>query len=219
MKGTWIKYTVKQLAWIKRHRKLPRRAAHLLFVKKFRRKDVTVGMIKALCQRQGWKTGRTGCFAPGAEPANKGKPCPPGIGGRHPNSRKTQFRKGQRPHTTKFPGYERVDKKDGYVYLCIAEANPYTGFEHRQVLKHKYLWEKQHGPVPEGHCLKSKDGIRTNTDPGNWYLVPRAMLPRLAGRWSVNYDSAPAELKPTLFAIAKLEQAAREKRTRKSREH
>lgn len=209
MKGTWIKYTVKQLAWIKRHRKRPRREAHRLFVKRFRRKDISVEDIKALCTRRGWLTGRTGCFAKGSEPHNKGKPCPPGTGGRHRNSRKTQFKKGQRPHTTKYPGYEYVDRKDGYVYLCVPETNPHTGFEHRFVLKHKHLWEKLNGPVPEGHCLKSRDGIRTNTDPANWFLIPRAMLPRLSGRWGTNYDTAPAELKPALLAIAKLETKAR----------
>lgn len=209
MKGAHIKYTAKQLAWIKRHRKLARRELQQLFVKTFRRKDVTVGNLKALCTRKGWKTGRTGCFAPGIVPHNKGKPCPPGTGGRHRNSRKTQFKKGGRPGNTKYPGYERVDKKDGYVYLCVAEKNPYTGFEHRFVLKHKHLWEKLHGPVPASHCLKAVDGIRTNTDPANWELIPRAMLPRLSGRWGVNYDTAPAEMKPTLFAVAKLETKAR----------
>jgi hypothetical protein len=209
MRGTPIKWTVTQLAWLKRNRRKPRRIAHQLFVKKFRRKDVSVEDIKGLCTRRGWKTGRTGCFAKGVIPHNKGKPCPPGKGGRHRNSRKTQFKKGQKPHNTVFPGYERVDQKDGYVYFCVPETNPYTGFEHRLVLKHKYLWEQKHGPVPEGHCLKSRDGIRTNTDPENWELIPRAMLPRLSGRWGTNYDTAPAELKPTLFAIAKLETKAR----------
>lgn len=216
MKGTCIRYTAKQLAWIKRHRKLPRREAQRLFTKKFRRKDVSVDAIKALCTRKGWMTGRTGCFPKGSVPFNKGKPCPPGKGGNSRNARKTQFKKGQRPHTTKHVGYEYVAKKDGYVYLCVPEINPHTGFEHRFVLKHKYLWEKLHGPVPEGHCLKSRDGIRTNTDPANWFLIPRAMLPRLAGRWGTNYDTAPPEVKPTLFAIAKLESKARTIRRGKS---
>lgn len=204
MKGTWTQYTAKQLTWIRAHRKMARRALHQAFVKRFKRKDVTKDNIKALCTRRGWKTGRTGCFPKGSVPANKGQKMP-----FNPNSAKTQFKKGQRSHTTKHVGYEYVSKKDGYTYLCIDEVNPHTGFEHRFVMKHKHLWEKINGPVPADHCLKSKDGNRLNTDPGNWELVPRSMLPRLAGRWGVPYDSAPAELKPTLFAIAKLETKAR----------
>ena len=48
-KGTWFHYTPTQLAWIKAHRKLPRRALHLLFTKKFHRTDTTVDALKRLC--------------------------------------------------------------------------------------------------------------------------------------------------------------------------
>lgn len=204
MKGTHTKYTPAQFAWIKRHRKLPRCDLHRLFLKTFRRRDVTVDNIKALCTRKGWLTGRTGRYAPGAVPSNKGKKMP-----FNPNSARTQFKKGRPPHNTTFAGHERICKKDGYVYISINETNPHTGFERRDVLKHKYLWEKKHGPVPAGECLKSLDGNKANTDPGNWVPVPRSMLPRLAGRWGTHYDTAPGELKPTLFAIAKLESKAR----------
>lgn len=212
MKGKWIKYTAKQLAWIKSHKKLPRRALHLLFVKKFRRLDLTVDALKALCLRHGWKTGRTGCYPKGAVPANKGKKMPFNA-----NCAATQFKKGQRPPNAKPVGYEKTTK-DGYIEVSIAETNPHTGYGRRFVLKHRYLWEKLNGPVPKGMRLKSLDGNRLNTDPANWVAVPMSMGPRLAGRWSMNYDKAPVDLKPTIFAIAKLEEAARAKRSRKGDE-
>jgi len=205
MKGTWLKWTARQLAWIKRHRKLPRRAAHLRFVKKFRRKDVTLAAFGSLCKRKGWRTGRTGQYVPGSVPHNTGRKMPFNA-----NSARTQFKKGNRPHNTKFAGHERVTK-DGNIEISINETNPHTGFERRYVQKQIYLWEKAHGPVPKGHVLKSVDGDKANTDPGNWRPVPRAMMPRLNGRWGTHYDSAPAELKPTLFVIARLEHAARDK--------
>ena len=155
-------------------------------------------------------TGRTGKFKKGQEPANKGKPMPS-----HPNSARTQFRKGARPHTWRGPGHESIDSKDGYVWMIVAERNPYTGAATRRVMKHRYLWERANGPVPEGHVLKCLDGDKTNTDPANWIAIPRGLLPRLAGRWSRSYDDAPAEIKPTLLAIARLENAAREARRRK----
>lgn len=127
----------------------------------------------------------------------------------HPNSARTRFKPGQRPHNTRKPGDEYVCAKDGYVYLCIPETNPHTGFEHRFVLKHKYLWGQANGPIPEGHCLKSRDGNRQNTDPSNWMCIPRSMLPRLSGRWTLPYDQAPDELKPLVLATAKLKHTAK----------
>lgn len=191
---------------------MPRRDLHAAFVARFERPEIVLDHIRALCTRRGWKTGRNGRFVKGQVPANKGKRCPPGKGGRHPNARLTQFKPGQRPKNTKKPGDEYVSSKDGYVYLCIPETNPHTGFDHRFVLKHKYLWEQANGPVPEGHCLKSRDGNRQNTDPSNWMCIPRSMLPRLSGRWTLPYDDAPDELKPLVLATAKLKHAAHEKR-------
>ena len=211
MKGTWIKYTAAQLAWIKGRSKLPRRALHLLFVKKFRRRDVTVDALKALCLRKGWKTGRTGCYPKGSVPMNKGQKMPFNA-----NCARTQFKKGQHPPNAKPVGYEKKSK-DGYIEISIAETNPHTGYARRFVLKHKYLWEKQNGPVPKGHCLKSIDGDKTNTDPGNWQLIHRAVLLRLNGKWGPHYDSAPAELKPTILTLAQLDHKARA--LRQGKEH
>jgi hypothetical protein len=42
--------------------------------------------------------------------------------------------------------------------------------------------------------------------------VPRALLPRLNGRFGRGYDEAPEELKPTIMAVAKLEHSVRERR-------
>lgn len=151
----------------------------------------------------------------GAEPFNKGKKCPPGVGGNHPNARRTQFRKGQEPHNTHYLGHERVSK-DGYVEVSIDETNPHTGYERRYVLKHRYEWEKANGPIPENYALKCLDGNRLNCDPSNWEAVPRALLPRLAGgnryHRKLAFDDAPAELKPTILAVAKVEHAVKKAR-------
>lgn len=204
MKGTYIRYSSAQLAFIKRRRKLPRRELHAEFCRAFRRRDVSLENLKALCSRKGWYTGRDGCFNKGHAPANKGKKMPYNA-----NSARTRFKKGGLPANTKYAGYERVSK-DGYVEISVEQTNPHTGFERRFVLKHRWLWEQKHGPVPEGMALKCK-GDRLNTDPSNWELVPRALLPRLNGRFGRGYDAAPAELKPTIMAVAKLEHRIREK--------
>lgn len=201
MKGRGIHYSPKELAWIKKHCAMPRQDAHAAFCRKFSRSDVTLDNLKALCTRKQWKTGRTGCFSKGHAPHNRGKTMP-----YHANSAKTQFKKGGLPHNTKYLGHERVTV-DGYMEISIAETNPHTGYGRRYVLKHRHLWEQQHGPVPDGHVLKSLDGNRLNTDPSNWALIPRGLMPFLNGHRGPAYDQAAPDVKPVILTLAKLKRA------------
>lgn len=214
MKGQPIIYSPEEMAWLEKNKTLIIGEYHAAFVREFGREDIAAKNLHALRKRKGWRTGRTGCFEKGQAPFNKGVPCPEGKGGRHPNARKTQFRKGNMPHNTQYLGHERVSK-DGYVEISIDETNPHTGFERRYVLKHLYLWEKKNGPVPKGMCLKAVDGNRQNSEPDNWVLIPRGVLPRLNGGRACRimaYDTAPDELKPALLTLARVEQKASELR-------
>lgn len=212
MKGRQIRYSPDELRWIEAQCHLPRRDLHAGFCKTFKRSDVKVEDIKALCSRRRWNTGRTGHFEKGSVPANKGKPCPPGTGGNHPNARRTQFKPGSIPQTYRGPGYERICDKDGYVILIVAEKNPWSGASTRLVLKHRWLWEKKNGPVPIGHVLKCRDGNKLNTDPANWELISRAVLAVLNRKHNgLDHATAPAELKPAILTIAKLKHAGRAK--------
>ena len=112
-KGVCIAWLPEELAWIEAHCDWPRATLHKGFCARFGR-DVSLGAIKALCKRKGWLTGRTGCFEKGLVPANKGKKMP-----FNQNSARTQFKKGNLPHNTKFLGHERLTK-DGYVEVSIA---------------------------------------------------------------------------------------------------
>lgn len=198
MKGHPNLYSAEELAWIESHRGEPRRVAHAAFVARFGRHDISLGAYTGLCKRKGWATGRTGHYPKGQQPWNAGKSMPYNA-----NSARTRFKKGNRPHNTKFEGHERLTK-DGYVEISIAEINPHTGFERRYVQKHRHLWEKENGAVPEGMCLKCLDGNRRNTAPSNWEAVPRALVPHLQGRYGLDYDGADPALRPAIMAIAKL---------------
>lgn len=177
------KFSDAELDFIKRRKKMPRRELHAEFIQTFGRKDISVLSIKWICQSNGWRTGRTGHFEKGSKP-------------------KSPFKKGGRPMHP-FPktwpiGSEYVDRC-GYVRLYVAPR--------KFVVKHRILWERANGPIPVGYRLKCK-GDRSNCDPSNWEAIPNGMIRRLCQR---NYDAAPAELKPTIMAVAKLEDFIRRK--------
>lgn len=209
MKGRYIPYSAAELAWLEAHKTLARGEYARAFNAKFARVVDAIN-LHALRKRKGWSTSRDGRFVKGQAPANKGKPCPPGRGGRHPNARRTQFKPGVRLGRAKANykpiGTERLSKK-GYLERKLHDGLP---LQSRWRGVHRIRWEEANGPQPKGHCLKCLDGDRRNTDPSNWELIPRAMMPRLVvGKYGhgFDYDAAPAELKPTILAIAKLKHA------------
>ncbi len=107
---------------------------------------------------------RRGCFEPGMRPWNKG------AKGLDLSQGKGQFRKGNRPHTWVPVGHERISK-DGILERKVTDAGPAK--DHFQSV-HSILWEEHHGPIPEGHVVRFRDGDRTNFDISNLELVSRA---------------------------------------------
>ena len=88
-----------------------------MFNKKF-------GTKKTSQQISSWKANRKldsglrGYFPKGHVPINKGTKGMFNVGGN-----KTSFKKGQRPANYKPVGYERIDKKDGYIYIKVQNHN------------------------------------------------------------------------------------------------
>lgn len=203
MKGRWIRYSPAEQAWLAAHKHLPRRELWQGFITTFGRKDVSDTNIKSYCTRQGWKTGRTGCFVPGQPPMNKGLKMPSNA-----RSAAHQFKPGQVP-PNRNPLWTERDDGYGYIEMKAPAPNPYTGHKTRYIHKHRWNWEQANGPLPKGMVLKCLDGNKRNCAAENWEAIPRALLPRLNGRFGRAYDSAAPALKPTIMAIAKLEHAAR----------
>jgi len=211
MKGRQIRYSCAEMAWLEANRQLVISDYHRAFCGTFRREDVSAANLHALRKRKGWRTGRTGWFAKGKSPHNKGQKCAPGTGGLHPNARKSHFAKGAMSGRAaaryKAIGTERISN-DGYRERKIHDGHP---LQSRWQLVHRIEWESVNGPVPEGMALKCL-GDRLNTHPSNWTLVPRAILPRLNGgrnKAHIAYDQAPEELKPAVLAVAQLEHTSR----------
>ncbi|CAM4091463.1 HNH endonuclease [Bordetella tumbae] len=104
--------------------------------------------------------GVSGRFQPGIVPWNKGKP---GSAGLHPNSRRTQFKKGEMcgaaRHNYVPIGTTRMSK-DGYLEVKTNDDHPVP--VRRWVAVHRVVWEAEHGPIPKGHIVCFKPGMRTS---------------------------------------------------------
>lgn len=205
--GKSLIFTPDQTAWLRENAGLSRAEVGPAFTAAFPGSSITTAQIVSWRKNHKVRTGRTGRFEKGQAPWSKGRKLDP-----HPNSRATMFPRGHKPHNARPIGYERLNP-DGYVLVCVDRPNPFRPeMRTHMAFKHKELWIAAHGPIPEGHVLKCLDGDKTNCDPSNWEAVPQGLLPRLNGKSGRNYDHAPAELKPTILAIAKLEHKVREVR-------
>ena len=114
----------------------------------------------------------------------------------------TSFKKGNAPPNRKPLFSERVCPKDGFILIKVPERNPYTGFPTRYKHKHVYVYEQEHGPVPEGMVVALIDGDKTNCEPENLMLISRATLLNLN---QLGYKDMPDKLKPSVLALAKLQ--------------
>lgn len=186
--------------------------------------------VLGLCKSEAFRASPDACRLRrgdnvGAEFRFKKGQAPPNKGVKHPKGwapgrmRETQFAPGQIGHNWKPIGSTRL--VDGYSYTKVTDDRN-VSWSRNWKATHVIRWEAENGPIPEGHCLKSRDGNRLNVDPANWQLIARSMLLRLSGGrlGRIGYDEAPEELKPTIMAVAKLENAVRiRKRTRQQTTH
>ena len=154
----------------------------------------TIGQIRTAIKNRGITSGWTGRFPKGITPWNSGTK---GLTGRN----KTSFKKGNVPPNRKPLWTERITR-DGYIEIKVPQRNPYTGHATRYVLKHVYLYEKEFGPAPDGHVVIFLDGNQQNCEPKNLATVHRLELLRLN---KLGYKAAPAEVKPSVLALARLE--------------
>jgi hypothetical protein len=103
-------------------------------------------------------------FPKGHVPQNKGKKMPPET---RAKVERTFFKKGQKPHNTKFDGYERVNVY-GYTEVRMADR-VFVG-------KHRLIWEQQNGTIPPGMAIIFADGDKQNFAIDNLLCVSRGDL-------------------------------------------
>ena len=116
--------------------------------------------LGGLCKRKGWNNGLDTRFHEDQVSWNKGTK---GLTGRN----RTTFKKGQLPHNHKPVGHE-YKTVDGYIMIKTAEPKTFE-------LKHRYVWQQEHGVIPKGHVIRFLDSDRSNCDIDNLICVPMAV--------------------------------------------
>lgn len=128
--------------------------------------EVTLKQCKTIRTNHHMFSKITGQYQPGNIPPNKGKHpwkngCPEGM-------RRTQFKKGHPPHNAKPVGYERLDRKTGYILIKVPGKR-------KMVLKHRWMWEQANGPIPKGYILVFLNGDKTDCRLENLKMIPRRL--------------------------------------------
>lgn len=221
-------YSKTELAFLKKNASKPRADLLAAFVKKFGREDVTKWNLQDLMRRRGWygfgKTApifnelelnflqqhkelpRRELLTLVREKFNK-----PTL--KYESLKEVCKRKrilSGRACPPKLPVGSRSVAHNGCVRIKINDKVGVGERNSNYKYEHRLRWEELYGPIPKGHKLKCITADRTNTTPSNWACVPNGVMPRLAKR---GFAAAPAELKPTILAVSKLEHEI-QKRTR-----
>lgn len=147
-----MKFRAEHYAYCRQHCTLPRKELTERFNAHFGTNH-SVSTINTYCKRNGILTGRKGRYGPGHTPKDGSAP-PPASG----------FKKGNKCWKERPVGSIRMDK-DGYQIVKIAQ--------NQWRLLHNVEWEKQHGKIPAGYCLRFLDGDKTNCALENLALLPR----------------------------------------------
>lgn len=111
-----------------------------------------------------------GCFKKGNVPANKGKKWDEYLSKeQQERSRITCFKKGNIPANHREIGEERTTK-DGYVEIKVKDGCLNDNWE----LKHRYIYKKHFGNIPEGYNIIFLDGDRKNFDINNLKAIKKS---------------------------------------------
>ena len=126
-------------------------------------------------QARAWKLGlksginnkhNAGRFQKGATPPNKGQKVDEET---YAKIKHTFFQPGQEPHNTKHDGAISIrrDTSTGkpYKYIRLAKG--------KWEQYHRWLWKKEHGPIPRNYVIAFIDGDSMNCDINNLKAITR----------------------------------------------
>lgn len=123
----------------------------------------SASQMKSYRNRKGIVTGLDCRYKKGCVPVNKGKKMLPEV---YAKCSATMFKKGRKPNNWKPVGSERVESKDGYMLVKVAEPNKWKP-------KHIVIWEQANGPVPAGYKIMFADQNKRNFNLDNLLLISK----------------------------------------------
>lgn len=124
--------------------------------------DVSPLQIRTFKKNHKLRSGIDGRFKKGHIPHNKG------IKGVFKGDKSTWFKNGHKPFNYRPIGSERVNV-DGYVEIKVADPNKWEA-------KHRVIWEKHYGKIPDGYSVIFSDKNKENLDINNLMLVSKKQL-------------------------------------------
>ncbi len=123
----------------------------------------TYNQIRAYYKNHKYKSGIDTRFKKGQESHNKGK-----KGLYYPGCEKTWFKKGNIPENYRPIGSERINA-DGYIEIKTRNPNTWD-------FKHRVVWEKHNGKIPDKHVVVFLDSNQLNTSIENLKLISQQEL-------------------------------------------
>ncbi|MBO9492190.1 HNH endonuclease [Endozoicomonas sp. G2_1] len=150
--------------------------------------DYSYNRIVGYLKNNDIKSGRDTRFKKGQQAWNKNTK---GL----TSTNKTSFKKGHRPENTKPLGSERKNN-DGYIEVKTAEPNTWQ-------LKHRIIYQQEHGPIPPGHNIRFKDGNNQNLSIENLVLIDNREHALLNQRYHLNKQ--PQQHRETIILMAKID--------------
>jgi hypothetical protein len=108
----------------------------------------------------------------------------------------TSFKKGQKPHNTKEIGSTRIDGKDMFLLVKVADR--------KWIRKEILIWEEAYGKIPKGSILRVINPLLNKYDINNLMLISKGENMKLNA-----IHKYPEELKKTIRALTKLKKTIR----------
>lgn len=138
----------------------------------------TIGQIKSYKARNKLSSGIKTTFKKGQVPFNKGMKQSEYMSAEAvERTKSTRFQKGQEPINWKPIGYERITR-DGYTEVKVLDVKGVHSTKNFE-LKHRVLWEKHHGEIPEEHIVIFKNGDPQDIRIENLMMIPRKVALKL----------------------------------------
>lgn len=159
------------------------------FIKKFG-KTISVSQIRSFRKNNKINCGRDTRFKKGTVPPNKGKKM---SAEQYAKCKGTMFKKGHSPQNYRPVGSQRITK-DGYIEIKVKDPGTWK-------LKHRVVWERHNGKIPDDKIVIFKDNNPLNCDIDNLMLISKGENVRVNAMGGGCYTG---QAKETAVAIARL---------------